>query len=177
MFHYWIPNYRRLRLLHLLDHHLEDTVLEQENYSYDGLRGLLYEIQYLDWVLTSGDKLLKDLFIKSNPETKDKLSILMKGEVVTGKISLKTSYEELMESPDALWTLLLFSGYLTIQSKIQENDTDRCQLRIPNKEILAQYKGIFNTWLSEALGEKRYHSFLTSLLAGDVSAFTETCRE
>lgn len=126
------------------------------------------------WVLTSGDKLLKELFIKSDVEIKDKLSMLMQGEVITGRISLKTSYEDLMESPDALWTLLLFSGYLTIESKIQDNDTVIGQLRIPNKEILAQYKGIFNAWLSEALGEKRYHSFLTSLLAGDVSAFTET---
>ena len=55
---------------------------------------------------------------------------------------MKTSYEELMEKPDALWTLLLFSGYLTADSKTKDDDFI-CQLRIPNKEILAQYNSIF----------------------------------
>ena len=164
------------------DHSLEEIKQYYNGYHF-GDR-IIYNpwslMHYLDkkqlnpyWVLTSGDNLIKELCINSNVEIKEKLSTLMKGDVITGKISLKTSYEDLMESPDALWTLLLFSGYLTIESKTQENDADRCRLRIPNKEILAQYKGIFNTWLSDVLGEKKYHSFLKSLLAGDVSAFTE----
>ncbi len=95
------------------------------------------------WVLTSGDGLLKKLFLEANSDTKEQLARLMQGELMEGRISLKTSYEELMESPDALWTLLLFSGYLTFTDKVDDDEGFVCQLKIPNREILSQYNTIF----------------------------------
>ncbi len=92
----------------------------------------------------------------------------MQGEMISGSISMKTSYEDLMESPHALWTLLLFSGYLTATSKQQKMSYLVCQLRIPNEEIVCQYQEIFNSWLMEAIGEKKYDSFLKNLLEGNV---------
>lgn len=137
-------------------------------------------INYLDerrlapyWVLTSGDHLLKKSFLGADSGTKDKMSQLMQGKVITGDISLKTSYADLMESPRALWTLLLFSGYLTAVSNQQKMDHFVCQLRIPNEEILLQYQGIFSSWLMEAIGESQYDSFLKNLLEGNVPEFTE----
>lgn len=124
------------------------------------------------WVLTSSDHLLKKLFLGANAEIKDKISQLMQGKIITGSISMKTSYEDLMESPHALWTLLLFSGYLTTDRKQQRMDHFVCQLKIPNKEILSQYQGIFSSWLIEAIGESQYDSFLKNLLAGNVADFT-----
>ncbi|MBP9726701.1 MAG: AAA family ATPase [Gammaproteobacteria bacterium] len=124
------------------------------------------------WVLTSGDHLLKKLFIGADDYTKDQMSQLMQGKVITGSISMKTSYEDLMESPDALWTLLLFSGYLTIVSQEQEDDDVKCELKIPNREILSQYKSIFKHWLKQAIGTSQYDSFLKNLLAGNVAEFT-----
>lgn len=138
-------------------------------------------MKYLDekelapyWVLSASDNLLKELFLKSNDDTKEKLSDLMQGRAITGKISLKLRYEELMADPHALWTLLLFSGYLTVESKRQDDDARLiCQLRIPNREVLAQYKGIFKDWLEVNLGgEAHYDSFLKNLLNGHVDIFT-----
>jgi len=129
------------------------------------------------WVLTSGDGLLKKLFLETSSNIKEQLAHLMQGELVVGKISLKTSYEELMESPEALWTLLLFSGYLTVTKKTFTMNHVTCQLRIPNNEILSQYEEIFNTWLNQNMGETRYQTFMTSLLSGDVLKFTESLGE
>ena len=124
------------------------------------------------WVLTSGDHLLKKLFLGADAGTKDHMSQLMQGKIITGSISMKTSYEDLMESPHALWTLLLFSGYLTVVSKQQKMNHFVCQLKIPNEEILSQYQEIFSSWLIEAIGESQYDSFLKNLLAGNVAEFT-----
>lgn len=125
------------------------------------------------WVLSASDQLLKELFLKSDDDTKEKLSDLMQGKTITGKISLKLRYEELMTEPNALWTLLLFSGYLTVESKRYEDDVYACQLKIPNREVLAQYKSIFKHGLAIKLGgETHYDSFLKHLLQGNVEKFT-----
>ena len=129
------------------------------------------------WALTSGDSLLKKLFLEANSDTKARLARLMQGELVDGRISLKTSYEELMESPEALWTLLLFSGYLTFNDKLGDDEGFICQLKIPNREVLSQYNTIFKQWLSEAMGVTRYQTFMTSLLSGDVPKFTKLLGE
>ncbi len=127
------------------------------------------------WVLSAGDKLLKELFLKSDDDTKEKLADLMRGESIEGWISLKLHYEELMTEPHALWTLLLFTGYLTVVRKERKDDFYICQLRIPNREVLAQYRGIFNVWLEKSLGGlTQYNSFLKNLVEGHVEKFTQS---
>ncbi len=129
------------------------------------------------WVLTSSDGLLKKLFLEANTDTKDQMARLMQGEVISGTISMKTSYEDLMESPAALWTLLLFSGYLIFIDKIYDDADLRCHLRIPNREVLSQYNSIFKQWLTQGMGEIRYQTFMTSLLSGNVIKFTQSLGE
>lgn len=125
------------------------------------------------WVLTSNDSLLKNVFLKSNDEIKTQLMALMQGESIIGDIDINLRYEDLMEKPSALWTLLLFCGYVTVESKTSEGILWSCQLKIPNREVLAQYTGIFKEWFKETLGH-RYTSLLTSLTTGDVELFTKS---
>lgn len=127
------------------------------------------------WVLTSNDGLLRELFLNSNDETKAALSDLMQGKSITGDIDINLQYEELMSDSNALWTLLLFCGYLTVESNKQGFSTRvTCQLKIPNQEVLSQYREIFSDWFKEKLGKAHYTSFLESLSTGNVDIFTET---
>lgn len=130
------------------------------------------------WVLSANDGLLKDLFLKSDDDTKEKLADLMQGKTIVGKISPTLRYEELMQDPHTLWTLLLFSGYLTVASKESNDNLYSCQLKIPNREVLAQYKGIFKRWLETNLGGlTQYDSFLKNLLNGNVSEFVRLMQQ
>ena len=126
------------------------------------------------WVLTSNDTLLKKVLLNSSDETKEKLSQLMQGETIEGKVDVNLRYEDLMGKKEAIWTLLLFAGYLTAINQESEDLQFRCQLKIPNQEVRAQYVSIFKAYLEERLGEVNYKSFLESLLKGDVDGFTET---
>ncbi len=126
------------------------------------------------WVLTSNDTLLKKVLLNSSDETKEKLSKLMQGETIEGKVDVNLRYEDLMGKKEAIWTLLLFAGYLTAINQESEDLQFRCQLKIPNQEVRAQYVSIFKAYLEERLGEVNYKSFLESLLKGDVDGFTET---
>jgi hypothetical protein len=101
----------------------------------------------------------------------------MLGETISGEINVNLQYEDLMEKPSALWTLLLFCGYLTVFSQEPHFSRKRCQLKIPNKEVLDQYHEIFNDWLSDHFGQSRYASLLSSLLKGDVPVFMQLLSE
>lgn len=144
------------------------------------------------WVLTANDVLLKKVLLNASDETKDKLSKLMLGETIECMIDTNLRYEDLMERPDAIWTLLLFGGYLTVEShefdgslaqQVKEINLDelstqsRCQVRIPNKEVLAQYKDIFAGWLKEQIGVEKYNHFLRKLSDKDIVGFTKELNE
>ncbi|HVY53967.1 MAG TPA: AAA family ATPase [Gammaproteobacteria bacterium] len=125
------------------------------------------------WVLTSNDQLLKDVLTRSDGETRKKLECLMQGEEVSGEVNVNLRYEDLIERPDSLWTLLVFCGYLTVCESKPVLDRFVCKLRIPNEEVLIQYKSIFIDWLKERIGEHRYHSILKTLTEGKIEEFTE----
>lgn len=125
------------------------------------------------WVATSNDRILHDQFIGSNEETKELIKMLMLNQSIVGDINVNVNYEDLMEKPSALWTLLLFCGYLTIESRKLDPVTLRwvCCLRIPNREIQSQYNIIFLEWLKNHVGSSRYASLLSSLMHGQVAIF------
>ncbi len=124
------------------------------------------------WVLTSNDALLKKILLDSSDETKTKLSQLMQGKSITGNIDINLHYDDLIEEKEAIWTLLLFAGYLTVEKKEPDSLQFRCQLKIPNHEVQEQYVSIFKKYIEKHLGETTYNSFLNSLLKGDVKQFT-----
>jgi len=129
------------------------------------------------WVSTSTDDLLEKLFLGASSDTKKEFACLMKGESIKGNISVNTSYEALMNRPEALWTLLLFTGYLTYIDKADNNADIQCNLRIPNREVLSQYNTIFTNWLKRRMGSALFEKFRASLHSGDVKGFIESLGE
>lgn len=127
------------------------------------------------WVLTSNDKLIKEVLINSTEDTKKQLGELMQRGTIEGEIHTNLRYEDLMTQKYTLWTLLLFCGYLTSDSaKQSESGTSQiCQLRVPNNEVMRQYNQVFKEWLREKMGGK-YDHFLKSLADGKVEAFTKS---
>lgn len=125
------------------------------------------------WVLTANDDLLKKMMLESDEKTREQLNDLMQGKIITATIDLYLRYENVLKDATSFWTLLLFCGYLTVISKTQKNLKYLCQLRVPNQEVLAQYKDIFTEWLANGLGEHQYHAFLKSLVSGNVEKFTQ----
>lgn len=123
------------------------------------------------WVRTSNDNTIRDHLIQSDKTTQEAFHALMLGEIITGEINVNLKYEDLIEKPSALWTLLFFCGYLTSVGRVEQFDQWVYQLKIPNDEIRDQYRQVFSDWLKENMGHSRYYAFLTALLKGDVSLF------
>ena len=105
------------------------------------------------WIGTSGNFLIKEVLKDSNSEINISLEKLFNGEkieeVITGNSDLSSllSYHE-------IWELLLFSGYLTVDKKIDE---DVYSLRLPNKEIRKFFK---NEFIDITFGASEFRKFL-----------------
>ena len=117
------------------------------------------------WVDTSGNDLIKDVLKKITKNTIEALERLFNGEGLKQNISGTSDLSKLL-SEDELWELMLFSGYLTVEEKI---DHKNYVLRLPNKEIKELFRDTFLEkyfgrgskllYLMEALTENRIDEY------------------
>ena len=91
------------------------------------------------WVDTSGNDLINDVLKKITKDTVRALERLFNGEGLRQNISGTSDLSKLLDENE-LWELLLFSGYLTIEEKI---DQKNYILRLPNKEVKELFKDSF----------------------------------
>ena len=175
---------------------LKDYGIEQEISNvkdwYDGYKfgdsevynpwSILNFLQYKElrayWVDTSGNDLINDVLKKITKNTIEALERLFNGEGLKQNISGTSDLSKLL-SEDELWELMLFSGYLTVEEKI---DHKNYILRLPNKEIKELFRDTFLEkyfgrgskllYLMEALTENRideYEERLQEILLTSVS--------
>ena len=121
------------------------------------------------WVDTSGNDLINDVLKQITKDIIRALERLFDEEGLRQNISGTSDLSKLLDENE-LWELLLFSGYLTIEEKI---DQKNYILRLPNKEVkelfkdsfLEKYFGRGNKLsdLMEALTENRIEDYEESL--------------
>ena len=100
------------------------------------------------WINTSGNALIKELLKNSDKMVFDTLNNLFNGKETVVYISQSIALGNNL-SPDDLWELLLFSGYLTIKEKI---DMNTYFVRIPNNEIMTFFKNLYVDIIFNGLG-------------------------
>lgn len=100
------------------------------------------------WVNTSGNTLIKELLKNSDKMVFNTLNNLFTGKETVVYISQSIALGNNL-SPDDLWELLLFSGYLTVKKKI---DMNTYFVRIPNNEIMTFFKNLYVDIIFNGLG-------------------------
>ena len=98
------------------------------------------------WVNTSSDELLKErLKERDANSTREQLLKLINDEPIEKVIDENFVFPDLDTDKELLWTLLTFSGYLTVESR---KDVNKYSLKIPNYEIKYVFQNIILKWLS-----------------------------
>ena len=136
----------------LIEYKAEDKLEDVKSW-YDGYKfgnmevynpwSILKYVKYkkLDayWINTSGNALIKELLLLSDGTVFKDLDDLVKGQekiiYVNENIALGNNLD-----PNRLWELMLFSGYLTVKEKM---NNEAYLVKIPNKEIQSFFKGLF----------------------------------
>ena len=129
------------------------------------------------WANTSSNSLVGKLIREGGGEIKQSMEQLLKGEHLICPIDEQIVYNQLNDNEDAIWSLLVASGYLKI---LDYEDIDKVErepnyeLAITNKEVGLMFRGMISGWFAPA--RPSYHGFIKSLLADDVKTMNKYMR-
>ncbi len=127
------------------------------------------------WVNTSDNALMKQLITEGTDDLKADIEELLRGGIIKKTIEEGIIFSDLKKNPDTVWSLLLFSGYLTIATTPSYGTP--CQLRIPNQEVGGLYRSMVLNWFKESIREPKYRLLLDSLINGDIDSFSQIFKE
>ncbi len=123
------------------------------------------------WVDTSGNDLINDVLKKITKDTVRALERLFNGEGLRQNISGTSDLSKLLDENE-LWELLLFSGYLTIEEKV---DQKNYILRLPNKEVKELFKDSF---LEKYFGRgNKLSDLMEALIENRIDEYEEKLQE
>lgn len=126
------------------------------------------------WLNTSDNLLIKTIISTAKPAVKYELSKLMQGEAVDLPIKENIIFQELKNNEEAIWALLLYSGYLTAKGQQRQGRRLLANLQIPNQEVMFVYDEIIEGWFSaDIIDLREYDKFTNSLVNGDLNTFEQ----
>ena len=137
-------------------------------------------INYLDtgkvgtyWANTSANSLVGKLIREGGRRVKETFEQLLKGESITCPIDEQIVYNQLDDNEEAIWSLLLASGYLKVlEYQLVDEDTgdtpSMYKLTLTNREVRCMFYNMVRGWFARVGGD--YNDFVKALLAGDLEA-------
>ena len=120
------------------------------------------------WADTSSNSLINHLIKKSVPEIKELMELLLKRECIEVTFDDQIVFNQLDKSKNAIWSLLVASGYL----KIDDIEYKGLLLKpwyhisITNLETVSMFANMFAGWFENP--DARYNDFIKSLLNNDL---------
>ncbi len=124
------------------------------------------------WADSSSNGLINNLIQKGSPYIKTMLETLIRGEKINVIIDEQIVFSELDYSEDAVWSLMLASGYLKVISSEELNlvreSENEYELAITNREILFMFRKMILRWFTPAKMET--NEFIKALINGDVES-------
>jgi len=122
------------------------------------------------WVSTSANDLVKDLLQHHAPAIEQDIEALLAGGSIERRLDENVALGSLRDDEEALWSLLVFSGYLKAEQGAGVPDEEPpYRLSIPNREVREVYATTFRRWRDDRLkGEGgSLRRLLDALLEGD----------
>ena len=124
------------------------------------------------WANTSSNDLVKTYIEYATMTMKEEFEKLINDQSIIKKIVPELTYREMdfhsiQTMNDNVYSFLLFTGYLKIKSKVDNDHPYTYELVIPNKEVKYIYEDIFMKWF-DSYQRKRDLSFIEALIQEDV---------
>ena len=123
------------------------------------------------WANTSGNGLIGRLLRTGRPEIKSQFEILLKGGTVTVPVDEQIIFTQLDSNPDAVWSLLLATGYLKILHAMTEKEAFEADgkrlytMALTNREVRRMFSLMVQNWFAQAGGLTK---FAEAMLRGDL---------
>jgi hypothetical protein len=121
------------------------------------------------WANTSSNSLVGKLLREGNSTIKEQFEILLQGGTLEKEIDEQIVYNQLDDNEDAIWSLLLASGYLKVVDVDLREEI--YQLTLTNYEVLRMFRNMIKGWFKR--DSANYNDFIKALLLGDLDAMNE----
>ena len=136
-------------------------------------------LNYLDkgklgayWANTSSNSLVGKLIREGSKNIKSSFEGLLAGEHLITPIDEQIVYDQLDGDEQAIWSLLVASGYLKVVSYEEYGPEDiwepKYELALTNLEVKIMFQNMIRAWFREVKAD--YNDFVQALLLGDVKA-------
>ena len=141
-------------------------------------------LNYLDkgkvglyWANTSSNSLVDQLIRQGSRDVKQTFEKLLEGGHLITTIDEQIVYSQLDESDQAIWSLLLASGYLKAVSHGEYDSGEapeepKYELALTNYEVILMFRKMIKGWFQREVASD-YNDFIKALLLGDVDAMNE----
>lgn len=121
------------------------------------------------WANTSSNSLVSRLIRQGSRRIKEQFETLMQGGCINTEIDEQIVYNLLDDNEEAIWSLLLASGYLKV---LKVNVEEECyQLTLTNYEVKRMFRNMIRGWFKK--DSSNYNDFIQALLLDDVDAMNE----
>ena len=133
-------------------------------------------INYLDrhqfepyWANTSSNSMVGKLIQGGIPDIKIIMEDLLQGKSFHTTIDEQMIFNQLDHNMNAIWSLLLASGYLKVEHVLyDERGKADYELRLTNREVRMMFERMIDGWFAEYTPD--YNAFVKVLLLGDKKA-------
>ena len=125
------------------------------------------------WANTSSNSLVSRLIREGSRGIKEKFELLLNGQPIWTPIDEQIVYDQLGGSEEAVWSLLLASGYLKVLSyqplnQLDAGEEQMYQLTLTNYEVGRMFRSMVRGWFAESKSD--YNGFIQALLKDDIEA-------
>ena len=125
------------------------------------------------WANTSSNSLVGKLIREGDRRIKEKFECLLKGDVIYTPIDEQIVYHQLDGNEEAVWSLLLASGYLKVlsydrQDLLEPGKEQMYELALTNYEVMCMFEKMVRSWFTGVKAD--YNDFIKALLLGDKKA-------
>lgn len=132
------------------------------------------------WANTSANSLAGKLLREGGGDIKEQFGCLLKGEVLRKPIDEQIVYNQLDDNEDAIWSLLVASGYLKILSyekytEISEGRRIHYELAITNMEVRRMFDDMVRGWFTAKKSD--YNQFIEAMLQDDIEGMNDYMNE
>ena len=125
------------------------------------------------WADSSSNGLVNELIRTGSAEIKKTMETLIAGGTVEKNIDEQIVFEQLKTNKDAVWSLLLASGYLRVETFRTEGRLNKkiYSLKLTNYEVEQMFGTMIERWFGGA--DVPYNEFINAMLNGDIESMNE----
>lgn len=128
--------------------------------------------QFLPYWNNTGDiELMDRLVVRGSEGVKIDLETLLQRGTIEKTLREGITFPILDKDTHSLWSMLLYSGYVSIHSSPSLDQP--CKLHIPNHEVEIIFRQMVENWFYTGFEEAKYRQLLSSLIRADIATFSK----